>query len=53
LSNSKSSTKETSSPIVGESSTVTVPSSPTVCSARATTRPMASSSLAEIAATLA
>ena len=38
-------------PGAGESSTVTMPASPTVCSALAITAPTASSSLAEIAAT--
>ncbi len=53
MSNSKSSTKLTDRPSIGPSSTEITPSSPTVCSVCATTRPMFSSSLAEMAATLA
>jgi hypothetical protein len=53
LSNSNPSTNSTVMPCTGDSSTVTVPPSPTVCSARASTAPTASSSFAEIAATRA
>ena len=53
LSNSNPSTNSTLMPCTGDSSTVTVPVSPTVCSALASTAPTASSSLAEIAATRA
>ena len=53
LSNSKPSTKSTLIPLTADSSTVTMPPSPTVCSAFAITAPTASSSLAEIAATRA
>ena len=53
MSNSKPSTKSTLIPIDGDSSTVTTPPSPTVCSAFAMTAPTVSSSLAEIAATRA
>jgi hypothetical protein len=51
LSNWNPSTNSTLMPGVGESSTVTMPASPTVCSAFAITAPTTSSSLAEIAAT--
>ena len=53
LSNSKPSTKSTRIPGVADSSTVTMPPSPTVYSALAITRPTVSSSFAEIAATRA
>src|SRR5256714_9361174 len=53
LSNSKPSTKSTLIPCAADSSTVTIPPSPTVCSALAITAPTRSSSLAEIAATRA
>ena len=53
LSNSNPSTNSTLIPRIGDSSTVTMPLSPTVCSALAITAPTASSSLAEIAATRA
>ena len=51
MSNSKSSTKFTERPSTGPSSTEITPSSPTVCRVCATMLPIASSSLAEIAAT--
>jgi len=53
LSNSNPSTNSTLMPRTGDSSTVTVPVSPTACRALASTAPTASSSLAEIAATRA
>ena len=53
LSISKPSTKSTVIPYLADSSTVTMPPSPTVCSALAMTAPTASSSFAEIAATRA
>lgn len=53
LSHSKPSTKLTLMPCIADSLTVTMSSSPTVCSAFAITFPTMSSSLAEIAATLA
>jgi hypothetical protein len=53
LSHSKPSTNSTLIPCTADSVTVTMPPSPTVCSAFAITSPTMSSSLAEIAATRA